>query len=181
MTHEGGGASGRHVRRLDPEAVAAEAARVAEFRRRAVLRLLFLLGAVGFAVLTLVSPFRQLLAQESRIAEAHRQTAALEARNDRLDARLRELGRDTTIERLAREELGLVKPGEEAYVVLAPPPPAPAVVVAGALAAPPATGVAAPPPPAPPAAPPAPPPAPPPPPGAAPPAGGVGRVLGPPA
>lgn len=97
--------------------------------RRAVTLLVSAAG-LSICVLTLISPVRQLLAQEGRIAEVRRESEDLDRRNAELEARIEQLSDDSEIERLAREELGLVKPGEEVYVVLPdpgtgqPPPPA---------------------------------------------------------
>jgi hypothetical protein len=55
----------------------------------------------------------------------------LSAENAKLDQRRQQLQTDAEIERLAREQYGLVKPGEEAFAILPPKPaltptPAPA-------------------------------------------------------
>lgn len=76
-------------------------------------------GAVLVGVLFLgVFPARTWVAQR----RTHRAVAArvkiLEAQNRRLEARVRELHTDTEIERIAREQYNLVRPGEEAYALL---------------------------------------------------------------
>jgi cell division protein FtsB len=45
----------------------------------------------------------------------------LDRENDRLEDRAESLGRDEEIERLAREDYGMVRPGEESYGVMPPP------------------------------------------------------------
>ena len=87
-----------------------------------------LLVVLVVAVTALVSPLRQLLAQERRVSDTRRQITEFEASNGELSRRIRELETDIEIERLAREDLGLVRPGEEPYVLLpgdpaTPPPP----------------------------------------------------------
>ena len=96
--------------------------------RRAVVAVVAV-AVLAVTVLALVSPVRQLVEQEGRVAGTRRQIADLEQANAALSQRIRELGTDIEIERLAREDLGLVRPGEEPYVLLpgdpaaVPPPP----------------------------------------------------------
>jgi hypothetical protein len=66
----------------------------------------------------------------------------LSAENAKLDQRRQQLQTDAEIERLAREQYGLVKPGEEAYAIL-PPKPGPAATTAPAPAPAPAKKKAA--------------------------------------
>ncbi len=46
-----------------------------------------------------------------------------EIRNKQLEAQVRHLKTDAGVEEIAREKLGLVSPGEMAFVVVPPPPP----------------------------------------------------------
>jgi cell division protein FtsB len=74
-----------------------------------------------------VFPTQALLQQRrDRVAEAT-QLRLLTRRNDALDAETRKLQTDAEIERLAREQYNLVKPGEEAYAMLPTAPPVQAV------------------------------------------------------
>ena len=75
-----------------------------------------LIAVMFLAVLALV-PARQYLDQRSRIAELERQTARLEAQNDRLAAEVEKLHDPVELERLARECLGMVAPGETALIL----------------------------------------------------------------
>ena len=92
---------------------------------------------VVFAVLFLgLFPTRSYVAQRRAIAAEREKVAILRTENHRLASRVARLHTDAEIERLAREQYNLVKPGEEAYAILpgpADPPPAPA----GAVPAPP--------------------------------------------
>ena len=92
---------------------------------------------VVFAVLFLgLFPTRSYVAQQRAIAAEQEKVAILRTENRRLMSRVERLHTDAEIERLAREQYNLVKPGEEAYAILpgpADPPPAPA----GAAPAPP--------------------------------------------
>ena len=96
--------------------------------RRAVLPTAALVALVGFLFVA-VFPTRTWLAQRDAIAAEEARLEVLTDQNGRLAARVQELQTDAELERLAREQYNLVKPGEEAYAILpAPgdPPPAPA-------------------------------------------------------
>lgn len=71
-----------------------------------------------------VFPSRTYLAQTRSIDLAERRVSILSAQNDKLAARVQRLNTDAEIERLAREQYNLVRPGEEAYAIL-PSRPAP--------------------------------------------------------
>jgi len=91
-----------------------------------------LLAALAFTV-SGVFPFRQLIQQRQQVDAASQQLDTLRAENDRLAEELDALHTDDEIERIAREQYGLVRPGEEAFVVIVPDavPVAPAAPVAG--------------------------------------------------
>ena len=85
----------------------------------AVTTLLFLL--LGLAFLTQVIPYRQIIEANQDVAAARARLAALEAENTELEADVAALQTPTEIEKLAREKLGYVRPGEVAFVVVDPP------------------------------------------------------------
>lgn len=85
----------------------------------ALVTLLFVL--LGAAFLTQVVPYRQILDSQRQVATAQDRLSALEAENRGLQADADALATDEEIEKLAREKLGYVRPGETAYVVLDPP------------------------------------------------------------
>lgn len=85
----------------------------------ALLALLILL--IGAAFLTQVVPYRQIIDSNRQVDETRAQLAALEQENAALQADVDALQTDAEIEKLAREKLGYVRPGETAYVVLDPP------------------------------------------------------------
>ena len=85
----------------------------------AVATLLVLL--LGVAFLTQVVPYRQIIEANQNVTEARERLASLEGENEVLNADVEALETDTEIEKLAREKLGYVRPGEVAYVVLDPP------------------------------------------------------------
>ena len=85
----------------------------------ALVTLLFLL--IGAAFLTQVVPYRQIIDSQRQVTTATQRLSTLESENEALQADLDALNTDEEIEKLAREKLGYVRPGETAYVVLDPP------------------------------------------------------------
>ena len=93
---------------------------------------LFLVVLVGL-LFAFVSPTRTFLDQRSQTNKARSQLEVLQSENARLARESKRLSTDSEIERLAREQYGLVKPGERPFVILpapsstTPPPPSSAV------------------------------------------------------
>ncbi len=85
------------------------------------LVVLVLVGILFVAVL----PTRTLLQQRRDTRAATAELRDLRERNEALEERARRLRDPREIEQLAREQYGLVRPGEEPYVVLPAPPPPP--------------------------------------------------------
>lgn len=81
---------------------------------------------IGVLMLS-VAPAQLYFEQRAELAQLERQAAALERTNETLSARAEQLRDHTYLERLARRCLGMVKPGEVAFVVVpkegAPAPP----------------------------------------------------------
>ena len=92
--------------------------------RRAVWPFLVSIVVVGVLFL-LVFPARTYLGQRRSLAAAEHRVSVLSGENATLDQRVAKLQDQAEIERIAREQYGLVKPGEEAYAIL-PPPTVPA-------------------------------------------------------
>lgn len=97
--------------------------------RYAALILLALLIVLQIKLWTGAGGVRDVESLRQAVAETRKANEALKARNDALQAEVRDLkeGRDA-IEERARSELGLVKPGETFYQVVEPatsgmPPP----------------------------------------------------------
>jgi cell division protein FtsB len=81
-----------------------------------------LVGVLVCGVLFLgVFPTRTYLNQRESIAEADARLDELESTNEGLQNQRDLLQRDEEIERIAREQYGLAKPGEEVYHLLPPP------------------------------------------------------------
>jgi cell division protein FtsB len=76
--------------------------------------------AVGVVVFLFVLPGRVWLAQGRANAVAQRQDAALSKENAELGQRIAQLQSAAYIEQLARQQFGLVMPGEQAYGILLP-------------------------------------------------------------
>ena len=94
------------------------------------------LGAAALVVFLIVGvfPTRTYLHQQDQISAEEVRVQVLAAENERLSAKVEQLHTDAEIERLAREQYNLVRPGEEAYAILPgpadPQPEARAPVVA---------------------------------------------------
>ncbi len=106
----------------------ARAARAARGRRVRLTARASVLAVVAMIVLTLsVAPLRTLLDQRAELSQLEQQTKDLAFDNAVLEARIAELNDPVYLERLARECLGMVKPGETAFVLIPRkgPPPTP--------------------------------------------------------
>ena len=68
-----------------------------------------------------VFPFRQILASNRAVEVAEGKLEALQAETLVLEGRIAALQTNQEVERLAREQFGLVMPGEIGYVVVVPP------------------------------------------------------------
>ncbi len=97
------------------------------------MRLAVKITKITMAVLVLVGamylfayPARTYLAQKQAIAVQERTIAVLKAEDSKLAGESSALQSPATIARIARQEYGLVKPGQQAFMVL--PSPAPASV-----------------------------------------------------
>lgn len=78
----------------------------------------------GFAVHRICSDRQaQFEAKLAELDQVKEEVEALEAHNQSLRDRVALLKTDAGVEEVAREKLGLVKPGELAFAVVPPPPP----------------------------------------------------------
>jgi cell division protein FtsB len=85
------------------------------------------LAVVSLILLTLaVAPLRALIDQRNHLAQLEQQADHLERRNTQLEERIDRFNDPAYLERLARECLGMVRPGETAFVMVPThgPPPA---------------------------------------------------------
>ncbi len=75
-----------------------------------------------------VLPIRTYMGQRRSIGAGEARVQVLDEQNQQLAARMQQLKSDGEIERLAREQYGMVKPGEEPYAILPAPGSAPAAL-----------------------------------------------------
>ncbi|MGH8871394.1 MAG: FtsB family cell division protein [Acidimicrobiia bacterium] len=90
-------------------------------RRPGVLMVSLLFLLLGAAFITQVVPYRQIIESQRQVTAAQERLTTLETENEALQADVAALNSDEEIEKLAREKLGYVRPGETAFVVLDPP------------------------------------------------------------
>ncbi|MEY2468122.1 MAG: hypothetical protein QOF21_820 [Actinomycetota bacterium] len=93
-------------------------------RARVAVALIGSALVIGFLAVA-VFPTRTLLTQRDEISAAEHRVHVLDQTNAALQKRINELDTDSAIERIAREQHNLVKPGEDAYAVLPPAGDAP--------------------------------------------------------
>jgi cell division protein FtsB len=74
---------------------------------------------VAALLLYLVTPLRAYLTQRAELAQLEREARELELENEALRRRVAELHDPEYLEELARRCLGMVRPGEVAFVVVA--------------------------------------------------------------
>lgn len=82
-----------------------------------VIAAILVLGVLGGM---LVEPTRQLMEQKERLSQSAAQLGGLEDTNAKLERRIERLQDPDFIEQKAREQAGLVRPGETLYVVVPP-------------------------------------------------------------
>lgn len=93
-------------------------------------------GSIAVIALLAVTvfPTRLWLNQKHDLAAVQRKVGVLHQTNAALQQRVDQLGTDSAIERIAREQHNLVKPGEDAFAILPPAGDAPILKPAPALA-----------------------------------------------
>ncbi len=87
-------------------------------RVRITARGAVLLAVVMLLAIALVYPARLYWQQRHQIGDLEKQTHALMVDNQKLTSQIQQLNKPDYLERLARECLGMVKPGETAFVVV---------------------------------------------------------------
>lgn len=68
-----------------------------------------------------IFPFRQILAQNRQVDNTAAKLQALQDENAALESQIEALNTDVELERLAREQLGMVEPGETGVTIESPP------------------------------------------------------------
>lgn len=97
-------------------------ARATSARRRLSPRAVALLIVVAALLLSAVYPVRDLFAARAHVASLRRADAELDRRIAGLQPQAGLLATDEEVERIAREELGMVRPGERSFVIVNGPP-----------------------------------------------------------
>lgn len=96
-------------------------------RRGAFVAVLLLVGLA--IVLAGVFPFRQLIAQERLVENTKVKLDALTVENEAIQDQIDGAQSPTELERIAREQYGMVRPGETSYVVELNGGPVPQAVI----------------------------------------------------
>lgn len=106
----------------DPEPPPAPASERSALRRLVpMLAFMATVALVGWVIYSGVEGLLRSNALEARIAETQQEISQLQCEADQLAAMVAWLESDEYVERTAREDLGLVRPAEEAFAVHAPP------------------------------------------------------------
>jgi cell division protein FtsB len=84
------------------------------------VKLLLALVTLGAVVFLFVLPARTWLQQSSSTGAAEHRIKVLSAENKALSTKVAQLHDPSYIEQVAREQYGLVKPGEKAFSILPP-------------------------------------------------------------
>jgi cell division protein FtsB len=112
------------ARRNEKAKPATKAKQAPRARRRPSMRFALLLVVLVGLLFAFVYPTRTFLDQRDETNKARAQLEVLQSENARLARESKRLSTDSEIERIAREQYGLVKPGERPFVIL-PAPTAP--------------------------------------------------------
>ncbi len=107
--------------RFEPEPVERALSARRSGRVRRTLWPVLVTGLLVAALVVFVFPTRTYLAQRAETARTQDQLDVLREQNDALSARITALDTDAEIERLAREQFDLVRPGEKAFAILPAP------------------------------------------------------------
>ena len=83
-------------------------------------RALVMAALAAAAVVILAPPVRGWWSQRQDIDVARADLAELRADNERIESRLESVADPAEVERIARDQLGLVREGEESYLILPP-------------------------------------------------------------
>jgi len=89
--------------------------------RRGSLSLAVVGTVIAGMLFLAVFPARTYLQQRRSLAASHSRLHTLASQNASLDKEVKKLHTDAEIERLARQQYNLVRPGEEAYAILPGP------------------------------------------------------------
>jgi cell division protein FtsB len=117
---------------VDDEPMEALVVDIPNRRRGAVVYIVLASLLVVALLFVFVFPTRSYLSQRHDLAQAESRLELLRSQRKQLEREAKKLGTDAEIERLAREKYHLVKPGEQAYVVIPSDPAPPATTTTAA-------------------------------------------------
>ncbi len=83
---------------------------------RAIILVILAMFLIGLSI----APARELLRQRKELNNLEQELAAIKGENQNLRDEVERLNTDDYIEQQARARLGLIKPGEKAYVIVPP-------------------------------------------------------------
>lgn len=98
--------------------MSARAPAIERTRPRLTARAALLIIVVSLLAAFAMAPVREFLGERERIADLERKAQILDDANARLRAEIAKLHDPNELERLARECLGMVNPGETAFVTV---------------------------------------------------------------
>ena len=93
-----------------------KATRLRSGRGNNKMMLFMVLAVVGYIVFSLTSQFNRLHSMQTNVESLQKQVKEIETRNTALREQIKQIKSDAYIEQAAREQLGLVKPGETLVV-----------------------------------------------------------------
>ena len=96
-------------------------------RKMATPRGVVLCTIIGAMLFTSAYPLRHYLQYRANIKALTAEDSTLDAKIASLQRETETLGTDAEVERLAREKLGMVRPGEQQFAIVAPAPAPPDV------------------------------------------------------
>ncbi len=100
-----------------PQQTALKKRRVFRFSRSRLPLLVFLF-LLGYLAVTFTLQFHRLSALRQEVQQVQMQVAELQAKNAELREQLKRVQSDSYLEQMAREKLGLVRPGEARIIPL---------------------------------------------------------------
>lgn len=86
-----------------------------QIKRTSLLTKLLIVAVIIYAVITLVGLQGQINAARTELSEKQRELTISEQKKDAIDKEIEDLGSDKSIERIARQKLGMVYEGEIAF------------------------------------------------------------------
>ncbi len=93
-----------------------KAVRLRSGRGNHKIMMFMVLAVVGYIVFSLTSQFNRLHSMQTNVESLQKQVKEIETRNTALREQIKQIKSDAYIEQAAREQLGLVKPGETLVV-----------------------------------------------------------------